>query len=143
MSVSDRVNCFGQIDKCNQHGFCHRDVKLSNLLYPGPASSHGPESVLLADFGMATTAGRDGLVRGRCGTSGYVAPEILKAKKQEGYGMNVDVFSAGVVLYVCLCGYEPFFGVNEEQLIAANKKAVFEFHTVEWCGVSDSAKDLV
>lgn len=54
-----------QIDKCNRLGFCHRDVKLSNLLYPGPASSHGPECVLLADFGMATTPGRDGLVRGR------------------------------------------------------------------------------
>lgn len=46
-------------------------------------------------------------------------------------------------MYICLCGYEPFFGVNEEQLIAANKKSAFEFHPVEWCGVSDSAKDLV
>ena len=46
-------------------------------------------------------------------------------------------------MYICLCGYEPFFGMNEEQLIAANKKAVFEFHPVEWCGVSDAAKDLV
>lgn len=54
-----------QIDKCNRHGFCHRDVKLSNLLYPGPASSHGSECVLLADFGMAARADRDGLVRGR------------------------------------------------------------------------------
>lgn len=50
---------------------------------------------------------------------------------------------AGVVLYVCLCGYEPFFGVTEKDLIAANKKAVFEFPAAEWEEVSDGAKDLV
>ncbi|CAN0015061.1 unnamed protein product [Ectocarpus sp. 6 AP-2014] len=137
------VNLLRAIDKCNRLGFCHRDVKLSNLLYPGPASTHGPECVLLADFGMATTAGRDGLVRGRCGTSGYVAPEILKAGKQEGYGMNVDIFSAGVVLYICLCGFEPFFGVTEKDVIAANREAVFEFPPEAWDNVSEGAKDLI
>ncbi|CAN0476376.1 unnamed protein product [Ectocarpus sp. 12 AP-2014] len=136
-------NLLRAIEKCNRLGFCHRDVKLSNLLYPGPASTHGPECVLLADFGMATTAGRDGLVRGRCGTSGYVAPEILRAGKQEGYGMNVDIFSAGVVLYICLCGFEPFFGVTEKDVIAANKEAAFEFPPEAWDDVSEGAKDLI
>lgn len=50
---------------------------------------------------------------------------------------------AGVVLYVCLCGYEPFFGVNEADLIAANRAAVYEFHVPEWEEVSEAAKDLV
>ena len=61
--------------------------------------------IKLADFGMAAAVGRDGLLRGRCGTPGYVAPEILKAGVQQGYGRNVDMFSAGAVIYALLCGY--------------------------------------
>ncbi|CAM9971973.1 unnamed protein product, partial [Hapterophycus canaliculatus] len=131
------------IDKCNRLGFCHRDVKPANLLYPGPGSSLDPECVVLADFGMATMADWDGLVRGRrCGTVGYVAPEILRAGKHEGYGVNVDIFSAGAVLYVCLCGYEPFFGTTDEEIKAANKEASLAFE-LGWEEVSDAAKDLV
>lgn len=47
------------------------------------------------------------------------------------------------MLYVCLCGYEPFFGINEDQLIAANRAAVLEFYLPEWGEVSQEAKDLV
>lgn len=47
------------------------------------------------------------------------------------------------MLYICLCGYEPFYGVNEEELIAANKTGEFEFHLPEWGHVSEGAKDLV
>ncbi|CAM9663528.1 unnamed protein product, partial [Choristocarpus tenellus] len=126
---------------CNLHGVCHRDVKLSNLLFPGTGDISG--NVVLADFGMAARVGPDGLVRGRCGTPGYVAPEILHAKVKEGYGINVDAFSVGVVAYTVLCGYEPFYGRNEENLIAANKAANFEFYSPEWDEVPNDAKDLV
>eukprot|EP00611_Tribonema_gayanum_P008657 TRINITY_DN1824_c3_g1_i3.p4 TRINITY_DN1824_c3_g1~~TRINITY_DN1824_c3_g1_i3.p4 ORF type:complete len:111 (-),score=47.58 TRINITY_DN1824_c3_g1_i3:434-766(-) len=56
---------------------------------------------------------------------------------------NVDAFSIGVVAYTVLCGYEPFYGVNERLLIAANKAGRYEFHMPEWEGVPDDAKDLV
>lgn len=86
----------------------------------------------VADFGMATFVGVDGLVRGRCGTPGYVAPEIFSAGLHGGYGNKVDVFSAGVVLYVMLAGYEPFYGESDDELIAANKEAKLDFPTSDW-----------
>lgn len=129
---------------CIEHGFAHRDIKLSNLLYPADASHlSDPSNVKLADFGMAGKVGADGLLYGRCGTPGYVAPEILHAKVSEGYPMNVDAFSVGVVAYTVLCGYEPLYGVNEQQLIAANKIASYEFHMPEWSQIPEDAKDLV
>ena len=55
----------------------------------------------------------------------------------------MDAFSIGVVLYCALVGYEPFYGVNEKQLIAANKAVSYEFHLPEWSAVSFGARDLV
>jgi serine/threonine protein kinase len=66
------------------------------------------------------------------GTPGYVAPEILTAGSGVSYGNKVDVFSAGVTLYVLLCGYEPFYGESEKELIEANKKAELEFPQSDW-----------
>jgi serine/threonine protein kinase len=77
------------------------------------------------------------------GTPGYVAPEILTAGSRVGYGNKVDVFSAGVTLYVMLCGYEPFYGETEKELIEANKKADIDFPEADWKGASDDARDLV
>jgi calcium/calmodulin-dependent protein kinase-4 len=79
----------------------------------------------------------------RCGTPGFVAPEILAAGKGEAYPSGVDMFSAGVVAYTMLCGYEPFFGVNDEELIQMNKLVESEFEEPEWSSISDEAKDLV
>jgi serine/threonine protein kinase len=76
------------------------------------------------------------------GTPGYVAPEILTAGRV-GYGNSVDVFSAGVTLYVMLCGYEPFYGETEKELIEANKAAKIDFSENEWNSVSKEARDLV
>lgn len=60
-----------------------------------------------------------------------------------GYGNKVDVFSAGVTLYVMLCGYEPFYGETDSQLVAANKEAKIDFPDDEWSGISWNARDLV
>eukprot|EP00816_Leptocylindrus_hargravesii_P011211 CAMPEP_0196823910 /NCGR_PEP_ID=MMETSP1362-20130617/89545_1 /TAXON_ID=163516 /ORGANISM="Leptocylindrus danicus, Strain CCMP1856" /LENGTH=1075 /DNA_ID=CAMNT_0042203963 /DNA_START=171 /DNA_END=3395 /DNA_ORIENTATION=- len=124
-------------------GIAHRDVKLANILMCTDFNGPGDVSVKLADYGMGTFVGVDGLVRGRCGTPGYVAPEILCAGTNCGYGNKVDLFSAGVVMYVLLCGYEPFYGETDAQLIAANKAAIVEFDELDFAGVSDEAKDLV
>jgi calcium/calmodulin-dependent protein kinase I len=92
---------------------------------------------------MSTLVGVDGLVRGRCGSPGYVAPEILKAEAGQGYRNQVDMFSAGVTLYLMLCGYEPFYGESEKELIKANKKAHIDFPDSEWSKISPEAKNLV
>jgi hypothetical protein len=135
------------VEFCASNDIAHRDVKLSNLLYP---AQDGQDvdlldlgDVRLADFGMARRIGADGMLRGRCGTPGYVAPEILHAGVNEGYPLNVDVFSVGVVAYTVLCGYEPFYGATERQLITANKAAKYEFHLPEWQNVPKGAQDLV
>jgi serine/threonine protein kinase len=77
------------------------------------------------------------------GTPGYVAPEILTGGSRVGYGNRVDIFSAGVTLYVMLCGYEPFYGETEKELIESNKAANIDFSESEWKSVSKEARDLV
>ena len=150
--LRDILRCLSDMSKS---GMAHRDVKPANILICG--GNHQPnnskvidvhESPALArikvcDFGMATFVGVDGQVRGRCGTPGYVAPEIFTAGTYGGYGNKVDIFSAGVTLYVMLCGYEPFYGETDDQLKEANKAAMVEFPSEDWSHISLEAVDLV
>jgi len=131
------------LDNMNQAGIAHRDIKPANILMATCDESKYGISVKIGDFGMSTLIGVDGLVRGRCGSPGYVAPEIFKAGPGEGYGNQVDIFSAGVTLYLMLCGYEPFYGETEKELIKANKNAELEFPESEWGRISSEARDLV
>ncbi len=80
---------------------------------------------------MAHQINSDGTLTGRCGTPGYVAPEILRADANKPYGFNVDMFSVGVVSYVLLSGYEPFEGVTPAVRIRSNKKCVWSLHPPE------------
>lgn len=118
------------LDAMARIGLAHRDIKPANILMCNRQTSG--VSVKVADFGMAGFAGVDGHLRGRCGTPGYVAPEIFTAAVHGGYGNKVDVFSAGVTLYVLLCGYEPFYGESDKELIAANKAAIVEYPESDW-----------
>jgi serine/threonine protein kinase len=136
--ISDVLSC---LEAMNRLGLAHRDIKPANVLMC-QAGRPGPR-VKVCDFGMATFTGVDGLVRGRCGTPGYVAPEIFVAGVHGGYGNKVDVFSAGVTLYVMLCGYEPFYGETDAELVDANKSAAFDFPHEEWHKISGEAKDLL
>ncbi len=129
------------LDAMNRVGLAHRDIKPANVLMCDREKSG--ISVKVGDFGMSTFVGVDGLVRGRCGTPGYVAPEILTSGSRVGYSNQVDVFSAGVTLYVMLCGYEPFYGENEKDLIEANKQAVVDFPDDDWSRISNDARDLI
>jgi len=125
----------------NRFGVSHRDIKPANILM----NDRGKDSVSVkvADFGMSAFVGVDGLLRGRCGTPGYVAPEIFAAGVSGGYGNKVDIFSAGVTLYIMLCGYEPFYGETDKELIDANRNATLEFSDGDWGKVSPEARDLV
>lgn len=136
--LKDLLICLNDIQKI---GIVHRDVKPANILMADRKKTG--VSVKLADFGMATFVGLDELVRGRCGTPGYVAPEILVAGVNTAYGKHVDVFSAGVTLYILLCGYEPFYGENDAKLIKANKEGKVEFPDDEWSTISLEGRDLV
>jgi serine/threonine protein kinase len=135
------IDILKSLEAMNRIGLAHRDIKPANILMchtarQGPAAKVG-------DFGMSTFVDVDGQVRGRCGTPGYVAPEIFTAGVHGGYGNKVDVFSAGVTLYVMLCGYEPFYGETDAELVAANKAARVEFTEADWAGISMEARDMV
>jgi len=123
-------------------GVAHRDLKPANILMCKSNETNGI-AVKVGDFGMSTTVGVDNLVRGRCGTPGYVAPEILSAGPSTGYANKADLFSAGVTLYIMLCGYEPFYGESDAELVAANKVARVEFPESDWACVSNEAKELI
>ena len=129
------------LDSMSRIGLAHRDIKPANILMANKEKDR--VNVKIGDFGMSAFVGVDGLVRGRCGTPGYVAPEIFTAGIHGGYGNKVDVFSAGVTLYVMLCGYEPFYGETDAELIAANKEADVDYPDSDWNLVSREARDLV
>ncbi len=121
----------GSVTVMKNLGIAHRDLKPANILMANKSNRYDTR-VNVGDFGNATFVGEDGLVRGRCGTVGYVAPEIFLAGKNSGYQNKVDEFSAGVILYVLLCGYEPFYAVSEKELIEVNKKAAIIFPEEDW-----------
>lgn len=126
--MRDLLNCLNVLD---QVGICHRDIKPANLLMCHNENNDGTK-IKLADYGMASFVGVDNLVRGRCGTPGFVAPEILLTGINGGYGNKVDMFSAGVTLYVMLAGYEPFYGESDAELIDANREAKVDFPHADW-----------
>ncbi|XP_048004959.1 serine/threonine-protein kinase CG17528 [Leguminivora glycinivorella] len=117
----------------------HRDIKPENLLVE-IAPDGSIRGLKLADFGLAVEV--MGPLRAICGTPTYVAPEILL---QTGYGLKIDVWAAGVILYILLCGFPPFSSPNgdQERLFDAILSGRLEFPAQPWEHVSAGAIDLV
>jgi len=116
---------------------CHRDIKPENLLV---IERQHTKSLKLADFGLAVSV-REPLFT-VCGTPTYVAPEILA---ETGYGVKVDVWAVGVILYILLCGYPPFSSRtnNQEELFDQILSGLFEFNSPDWDEISYPAKELI
>ncbi|XP_033891178.3 serine/threonine-protein kinase DCLK2-like isoform X1 [Acipenser ruthenus] len=116
----------------------HRDIKPENLLvceYPD-----GTKSLKLGDFGLATVV--EGPLHTVCGTPTYVAPEIIA---ETGYGLKVDIWAAGVITYILLCGFPPFRSENnlQEDLFDQILEGRLEFPSPYWDNITDSAKELI
>ncbi|XP_072262001.1 serine/threonine-protein kinase DCLK2 isoform X1 [Pyxicephalus adspersus] len=116
----------------------HRDIKPENLLvceYPDKT-----KSLKLGDFGLATIV--DGPLYTVCGTPTYVAPEIIA---ETGYGLKVDIWAAGVITYILLCGFPPFRSDNnlQEDLFDQILIGKLEFPSPYWDNITDSAKELI
>ena len=92
-------------------GVVHRDLKPENLLYHSPEED---SKIMISDFGLSKMED-SGIMATACGTPGYVAPEVLAQKP---YGKEVDVWSIGVISYILLCGYPPFYDENDANLFA-------------------------
>jgi len=116
----------------------HRDLKPENLLYASPAED---ADIKVADFGLARLVTGKDLMKTACGTPGYVAPEILKNK---GYDSGaVDLWSVGVILYILLCGFPPFYEEELPALFDQILHARYDFPSPWWDTIGKEAKDLV
>ncbi|KAG5345702.1 DCLK kinase, partial [Acromyrmex heyeri] len=122
----------------HSHHIVHRDIKPENLLVEMDGSH--VRCLKLGDFGLAQVV-REPLYT-VCGTPTYVAPEILA---ETGYGLKIDVWAAGVILYILLCGFPPFVSVDNEQeeLFERILSGQYEFTSPYWDTISDSAKQLI
>ncbi|XP_050802317.1 serine/threonine-protein kinase DCLK2 isoform X3 [Gopherus flavomarginatus] len=116
----------------------HRDIKPENLLVCD--YSDGTKSLKLGDFGLATVV--EGPLYTVCGTPTYVAPEIIA---ETGYGLKVDIWAAGVITYILLCGFPPFRSENnlQEDLFDQILIGKLEFPSPYWDNITDSAKELI
>ena len=116
----------------------HRDLKPENILY---ASEADDADIKVADFGLARVVSGKDMMKTACGTPGYVAPEILK---NQGYDSGaVDLWSAGVILYILLCGFPPFYEEELPALFEQILQARYDFPSPWWDKISKPAKDLV
>jgi len=105
-------------------------------------------SVKIADFGLAKIIGEESFTATLCGTPSYVAPEILEQGNRRRYTRAVDVWSLGVVLYICLCGFPPFSDElcspsNPYNLSQQIKMGRFDYPSPYWDSVGDPALDLI
>uniref|UniRef100_A0A4W5N1L5 Calcium/calmodulin-dependent protein kinase 1Da n=1 Tax=Hucho hucho TaxID=62062 RepID=A0A4W5N1L5_9TELE len=95
---------------------------------------------MISDFGLSKMEGSGDVMSTACGTPGYVAPEVLAQKP---YSKAVDCWSIGVIAYILLCGYPPFYDENDSKLFEQILKADYEFDAPYWDDISDSAKDFI
>ncbi|KAF5913292.1 hypothetical protein HPG69_016908 [Diceros bicornis minor] len=168
-SEADASHCIQQILEavlhCHQMGVVHRDLKVSNapegvahrepaplpLPFPPPVEP-GPENLLLAsklkgaavklaDFGLAIEVeGEQQAWFGFAGTPGYLSPEVLR---KDPYGKPVDLWACGVILYILLVGYPPFWDEDQHRLYQQIKAGAYDFPSPEWDTVTPEAKDLI
>ncbi|XP_068611176.1 calcium/calmodulin-dependent protein kinase type 1D [Brachionichthys hirsutus] len=125
------------VDYLHHMGIVHRDLKPENLLYFNPQDE---SKIMISDFGLSKMEGSGDVMSTACGTPGYVAPEVLAQKP---YSKAVDCWSIGVIAYILLCGYPPFYDENDSKLFEQILKADYEFDTPYWDDISDSAKDFI
>mmetsp|Transcript_59785 Transcript_59785/g.83038 ORF Transcript_59785/g.83038 Transcript_59785/m.83038 type:complete len:439 (+) Transcript_59785:2-1318(+) len=121
------------LDYLHDKGIVHRDLKPENLLLKNDDED---TDIKLADFGLSKIMGSEVMMQTACGTPGYVAPEILQAK---GYGREVDMWSVGVITYILLCGFPPFYNENIPLLFESIMKADFDYPEEYWNDISDEA----
>ena len=136
-----RQMCLG-VKYLHEQSITHRDLKPENVLLTSPDTTE--TLVKITDFGLSRFINETSLMKTFCGTPNYLAPEILKTHGESSYDNKVDVWSLGVILYICLVGYPPFSESGSgptlnEQII----QGIYTFPHEFWSEVSESVKDLI
>ncbi len=120
----------------HQNNIVHRDLKPENILL----EDKGNDSIIkIIDWGCAKNFNKNEKLTNKDGTPYYIAPEVLEGN----YDEKCDIWSCGVILYIMLCGYPPFDGESEEEILDKVKKGSFEFPKEEWKNISKDAIDLI
>lgn len=140
-SESDAANICLQILEAikyvHDHGIAHRDLKPENLLLANEPGEK--DKIKIADFGLSKDFGQEQL-QTSCGTPDYVAPEVLMGEQ---YDEAVDIWSIGVITYVLLCGFPPFYGETQKELFENIMGGKYDFPEPEWTDVSEEAKNFI
>lgn len=117
---------------------CHRDLKPDNILFL-KRDAIERSTLKVIDFGSACFFNDGQFMRTKAGSSYYVAPQVLSGK----YDKSSDLWSCGVILHIMLCGYPPFYGETEEEVITKVKRGTFVFDKKDWKKISDDAQILI
>eukprot|EP00933_Yihiella_yeosuensis_P082330 TRINITY_DN9617_c0_g2_i1.p1 TRINITY_DN9617_c0_g2~~TRINITY_DN9617_c0_g2_i1.p1 ORF type:complete len:508 (+),score=149.82 TRINITY_DN9617_c0_g2_i1:95-1618(+) len=122
----------------HENRVCHRDLKPENFLFQNrdPIEKN---YLKIIDFGLSCKFSPDQVLSTKAGTPYYVAPQVLAGK----YDHLSDLWSCGVIMYVLLCGYPPFFGETDADVLAKVRLGNFNFNPADWKNVSDDAKNLI
>lgn len=128
----------GAMSYLHTNDFVHRDIKPENFLMQ---NSEANAAIKVIDFGLAKRfkVGSSDRMLTKAGTPYYVAPQVLGGS----YDEKCDVWSCGVIAYILLCGYPPFYGDSDSDILRMVKKGNFSFPEEDWSTVSDAAKDCI
>ncbi|XP_061956568.1 calcium-dependent protein kinase 1 isoform X2 [Populus nigra] len=124
------------VHNCHTMGVIHRDLKPENFLF---LSTHEDSPLKATDFGLSVFFKPGDVFKDLVGSAYYVAPEVLRRN----YGAEVDIWSAGVILYILLSGVPPFWGETEQAIFDSILRGHIDFSSDPWPSISSSAKDLV
>jgi len=132
----------GAVEHLHTKSIVHRDLKPENLLL---SSNEIDAKIKVTDFGLSQIiSGKEKLTKA-VGTPGYIAPEILLTLDEEldGYGKEVDLWSVGVIMYILLCGFPPFYAEDDDEAFDQIIAGEFDYPEPYWSSISDDAKDLI
>ncbi|CAL9067215.1 calcium-dependent protein kinase 10-like [Musa acuminata AAA Group] len=121
---------------CHANGVMHRDLKPENFLYANKKENSPLKAI---DFGLSVFFRPGERFSEIVGSPYYMAPEVLRRN----YGPEIDIWSAGVILYILLCGVPPFWAETEQGVARAILRGAIDFQREPWPQVSESAKSLV
>ncbi|KAG9149156.1 hypothetical protein Leryth_003154 [Lithospermum erythrorhizon] len=124
------------VEGCHSLGVMHRDLKPENFLFDSP---HEDAKLKATDFGLSVFYKPGQYLSDVVGSPYYVAPEVL----HKYYGPEIDVWSAGVILYILLSGSPPFWAETDAGIFKEIMKGKLDFESDPWPQISESAKDLI